>query len=325
MSKKFVALNVFYGDEDYLLNRSHQKALAWDGRHALRLDGLEASETDLISSMGTLPFDGGGVVVVLDNAESLKLTKTFLEYLDQRYPSSGSSVVDTSTVLVAIVRSKTLPKPWAQVAARGRTVEHLKFKPWDEASIEARVVAEAKLLDLKLGDGAFATLHKVYADDTGGMVNELNKLAFLVGKAGTVTRDHVLSVCSRQVPVMPWDISEAASRKDHKAALTYTGLLFKYEGEGASVPIVAALMRQVERLLLAKSLADAGRSSKEIASSVNLPPFVYEKSLAPAVRKHSVEGLTTQMQKLCDLETRIKGSAPSKRTLVELAVLSLAE
>jgi DNA polymerase III delta subunit len=316
---KGVPLNIFYGSEDYLVDRAKEKATAWPDREITTLDGNDVSEDDVISAMDQMTLGDGGISVVLDNAEKVKLTAAFTEYLSSR-PAG-----DTSSVLTALIRSDKIPKAWVEAAVRGRLVQYEKCKPWDEKGISSKVDAEAKLLGIKLGDGAFATLYKVYAEDVAGMANELRKLVFIVGKGGVVTKDHILSVCSRQIPVMPWDISEAACQKAKRKALTLTGLLFKYEGEGASVPIVASMQKSVERLLIACSLEAKGYAGKDVASALGLNPYIYEKNYAPMVKRHTVEGLRTQMKKLCELETRIKGPAPSKRTLVELAVLSLAE
>jgi DNA polymerase III delta subunit len=316
---KFVAVNVFYGGEDYLLDRAKERALSWPDREVTLLDGQETSEDELISAMDQMVLGSDGVSVVLENAQKLKLSQDFIGYLAAR-PEG-----DTSSVLTALVRSDKLPKTWTDVVARGRVFHHARCKPWDERGIRTKIQAEAKLLGLTLEDGALSALHKVYAENIGSAVNELRKLRFIVPKGGTVTKAQVLSVCSRQLPVMPWDVAEAACQKSKRKALGLAGLLFKYEGEGAAIPILASLLKNVERLVLARSLVDRGLPGSDVASALGLNPFVYEKNYASVVQRHTAEDLLTQMKKLCELETRVKGPAPSKRTLVELALLQLAE
>jgi len=315
---KFKAFNVFCGGETYLLNREKEKALAWPDRDIIYLDGKGTSESELLSALDTPTLDGSGVAVVLDNADKVKLGKFFKEYLEGRNPQ------DKTSVLAAIIRSDKNPKAWNDVAQAGRLIQHKKLRAWDTKSIEQRVHAEAARLDLKVDASGFKMLLRLFAENVGGIVNELQKILFLVGPAGTVTKKEVLAVSPKQLPIMPWDVAEAAMHKSKKQALTMTGLLFKYEGDGVAVPIVASLMKQVERLLIARSLTDRGKGSAEIGAAINLNPYVFEKKYAPSVRRHTAESLLVQMNKLCELETRVKGPAPSKRTLVELAVLSLA-
>lgn len=316
---KFVAVTVFCGLEHYLLDREKEKALNWPGRMVESHDGKDLTESELISALTQFTLDGGGVAVVVDNAERVKVGQAFLDYMDSRDPK------DTSSVLVAIIRQDTPPKAWESVAAKGRLVAHKRFKPWEHEKIEKRVLWEAKLLNLQLDSDALKTLLHLYGGNTGGMANEMRKLSFVVKAGGTVTRDHILKVCSRQVPVQPWDISEAAAKKQPKRALQMAGLLFKYEGEGAAVPILASLMKEVERLLIARDLLDRGVLETEVAAALKIHPFVFKKNVQPLVSRHSTPRLITQMKKLCELETRVKGAAMSKRTLVEAAILSLAE
>lgn len=315
---KVVPLNIFYGAENYLVDRAKEKALVWPDREITFLDGKDSSEDEVVSAMDQMLLGDDGLSVVLENAEKVKLKGALIEYLASR-PSGSASV------LTALLRTDKLPKAWADISSRGRVVHYEKCKTWDEKGIQKRLEDEAKRIGLILDEDAFSVLFKVHAEDILGSVNELNKLRFIVGKDKRVTKKIVLSVCSRQVSVMPWDVSDAAGLKQRKKALNLAGLLFKYEGEGASVPIVASMQKTVERLLLARTLEDGGYSGKEVAQAMGLNPFLYEKKYAPMVRSHTARSLKDQMKRLCELETRVKGPAPSKRTLVELAILSLAE
>jgi DNA polymerase III delta subunit len=72
-----------------------------------------------------------------------------------------------------------------------------------------------------------------------------------------------------------------------------------------------------------RSLLDRQQSPEAIASALGLHPYRVQRELV-AVQKHTTAQLINQMKNLCELEVQVKGAAPSKRTLVELAVLSLA-
>jgi DNA polymerase III delta subunit len=52
--------------------------------------------------------------------------------------------------------------------------------------------------------------------------------------------------------------------------------------------------------------------------------FACKTNLIPVAQKHTVKVLLGHMNQLCKLDAQVKGAARSKRTLVELAVLSLA-
>lgn len=316
-AKQARVVNVFFGEESYLLDRDLRRSLKWPQRHITSLDGESTSEDAIVSALEDLPTDERGIVVVVDNAEQIKVKGDLLAHVATLDPK------DASVVLVAICRCARLSKGWAELAEKGRAVEHPKLKSWERDKIKARAVKEAEASGLLLDDLAFDTLFTMYGEQTGLMANEIRKMALLLGKGGLITRDLVLSVCGRRIAVAPWDVSEAAFAKDPKRALRTASLLFQDKGDEVLVPIVASLMKQLEQVLIMRSMLDQKRTQESIAAALGIHPYRVEKEL-PVVRKHTVSGLLEQMKKLCELEIQVKGAAPAKRTLVELAVLSLA-
>lgn len=308
---------VFYGEESYLLDRELTRALKWPGRMVIRLDGVTTSEDDVISAMEETTLDGTRVVVAVDNAEKVKVGKDFAAYLERR---SGK---DKGSSLVAVCRSAALPKAWEKLADKGRVVEHPKFKAWEEDKLKARLQKDAAALGLALDDDALGLMLKIYKDDSCLMANEVRKLSFLVERGGKITADMVRATCPQRSMVFPWDVADEAVRRRPRSALSYVALLFLENGDEAAVPIVAALMKQVERLLMLCSMVEQKKSPEAMGGVLGLHPYVVKKTL-PVANGYTVSRLRDQMKKLCELEMQIKGPAPSKRTLVELAVLSLA-
>lgn len=309
---------VFYGQEEYLLDREVQKGKAWKNRDVEVLDGRHCTEMDLLNALDNMTLDGSEQAVILDYANKLKVGKLFKEYVECQ------DLKDTSMILVAVLRTDKIPKSWEPVTAKGRVIEHRRFKPWETQLTHKRLHREAALLDLKLDEKAIALLLKVYGDDTRSIVNELQKLTFITPKGSVVTKDSVRSLCRSQLSIQPWDVSEKAAQKSLKQALAYTALLFKYEGEDVAIPITASLMRQVERLLVVKSMLDQGLDASVIGAALQMKEYAVKKFVVPIARKHQVSELIIQMKMLCKLETQVKGMTPSKRTLVELAVHQLA-
>ena len=316
-SKQLRVLNVFYGEETYLLDRELQRALKWPDRIVISLDGEQKlTEARVVSALEDLPLDEAqGTIVVVDNAEKVKLEGRLAAYLDK--------TKDTSTLLVAVCRVSKLPKPWAELATKGRVEEHARYKVWESDKIKKRLGREADRLALVADDLALDTLISAYGEDTGSMVNEMRKASLLLNKGATITRDIVLSLCPRRFAVAPWDVSGAAFAKDAKKALRSSSMLFEDRGDEALVPLVAALMRQLDQTLKIRSLLDQQKSLEVIASAVGLHPYRLKMEL-PLVRKHSKERLLQLMQELCKLEVDVKGAAPAKRTRVEQVVLAIA-
>lgn len=318
MSKsKVVIFNVFFGEEDYLLDRELQRARLWPDRQVTSLDG-KTTESQLLDALRQFTLDDTGIVVVLDDAQKVKLGAAFTAYIEQLDSR------DTSTVLVAVYRKPSLSKEWEALRSKGRLIEHRKFKPWEVELLEERLRKEADMLGMVLKPGAFKLLQQVYHGNVSGMINELKKISYLVAKGGDITETQVKLVCRRQLTIQPWEVAELASKKELKKALLNTGLLFQAEGDGVAVPIVASLMNQTEKLLAARSMLDKGKSLEAIGAVLNMQKYRLEKVFLPIVKKHTTAQLLNQMKMLCELETQVKGAAQSKRTLVELAVHQLA-
>jgi len=125
-------------------------------------------------------------------------------------------------------------------------------------------------------------------------------------------------------PATPYEVAQAAAAKKVKTAMTKLGLVYRNLGEGAAVPLTHSLVRIVEKLIIARSMLDAKDGVKVIAQRLGMHEYPLKMNLLPLARLHSVDQLRGQMQTLCRLDTLVKGPARSKRTQVELAVLSIA-
>ena len=304
---KSVPFRVFYGGENYLLDREVQRGKSWSDRNVtLLLEALEPS------------FFGTDSVVILDNAQAIKLGDAFDQYVESK------STSDLSVVLVVVCRSEAFPLKWVRAGQKGTKVEHQTLKPWESAAIHRRLVREASSFGLGIHENASAFLSALYDQSLGSMVNDIQKLSFILEKGSTIGKEDLLKVCSRQMAIQPWDVSEAAAKKAVKRAMNLTSLLFRAHGDIVAIPIVASLLKKAERLLVAASYSSKGYSSKSVAQALGLHEYNYQKNVEPQVKLYSVDELITQMQKLCELESLVKGQAQSKRTLVELAVHSFA-
>jgi DNA polymerase III delta subunit len=213
---------------------------------------------------------------------------------------------------------------WDPAIEKGKVWNYPSFKPWQEEKILGRIKEEADRVGVVLGEGVPLLFLKLLGDNLRATANELHKVVHLIGKDGTVTRELLLSVIAPDSHAEPHEVAEAATSKDVKTALRAVSVLFKSMGDGAAVPVTSALMKQVERLLIARQMADKGDAIDVIATRLEMHKFVLQKSLMPKTQRFTVRELRDQMKHLCRLETQVKGAARSKRTLVELAVISIS-
>lgn len=309
---------VAFGGEDYFLDRAVELGRSRKDREVVVLDGDGMTDHDFVDICEMRAFDGTDRVVVLDNANKLKGDKVLKPYIEAKDPQ------DDSVIIIAVVRSDKLSDLWKAAAAKGRSDSYPKLKPWEGAKLQKHVEKEAERLKLTLGKGTVAAFTYFLGAELRPIVNELRKLIYVVGEGGVVERKHVAMVVAPAMPAQPWEVADAAAEKNAKKAMNLVSLLYKSKGDGVCIPITAALLKTVEKLIVARQMLDKGDGKEILAARFDMHPFRVEKYLIPLAQKHTVPRLRVQMKHLCKLDAQIKGPAQSKRTLVELAVLSIA-
>lgn len=316
---------VFYGEEDFFLDRGLDVARHWPNRDVITLDASEGlDDLTLVQELETRGIDAAPRTIIVEEAQKLKESKkkALRAYVDEASPT------DTTAVLVAIVRSEKLPDVWAHVGAKGKLSEHKKFKPWPDKSGKTEcqrwIETEAKRVGLLLEDGVPEFIIQMTGDNLYRILNELRKLYLLVGNGNKVTKQHVASVIAVTPTSEPKDVVEAAFAKNTKAAMNSLSLLYKTMGEEASIPVTYGLMREATKTLTARYMLDKGSSDEEIAVALGMNPWRCRSFFLPMVRKHDQRALAQYMRQLCKLDQDVKGPSRSKRTLVELTVLSIA-
>lgn len=309
---------VSFGVEDYFLDRDLARARGWKDRSIFQVEGEDVTDFELVSLCESAGLDAGERVVIVDNAQKVKGDKDLKAYIDAKSPTDGSAV------LVAIVRSEKLPEVWARAAKKGKLFEHKKLKTYDTNNEVLKWVGtEALRLELGLDKGVAEFLFQMVGGDLYKIASELTKLQVLVGKGNKVTLAHLKLVLAPSPSAEPWQVAEAAIERDAKKALNLLSVVYRTMGEEAHVPLSFSLIKQVEKLIVARSLLDQKASEEEIAVALGMHPWRCKTYFIPQVRKHTLGGLISCLGGLRKLDVDVKGPARSKRTRVELAVLSL--
>jgi DNA polymerase-3 subunit delta len=309
---------VSFGAESYFLDRDLDRARRWPDRHSILVDGDGLTDIELVSLCEQGSIDGTLRVIVVDDAQRVKGDKALKAYIEEK------STTDSATVLAAIVRSEKLPDVWKKAADKGRLFEHKKLKTYDSNNEVVKwIETEARRIDRRLDIGISTLLFQLVGGDLHKIANELRKLCLIVPRNEKITGEHVKLVIAPAPSSDPFQVADAAIEKDAKRAMNALSILYKTQGDEVNIPVVAALIRAVERAIIARRILDKGGSDEDVATQLGIHPFIAKKFL-PHVRKHPFGTLARHMGRLCRLDSDVKGAARSKRTLVELAVLSIA-
>ena len=310
---------VAYGGEDFLLDRERMKARRWKERTVTTVNGDGLTDYDLVVLCQTYSTDGRDRVVVLDEANKVKGDKLLKKYIE------GKDVKDVSTVLHAIVRAEKLPAVWDLAGKKGWVKEYPKFKGYDEKGILGWIRSEAGNSGARLGQGIAESLHNLLGNNLAALAGEMHKLKILAGPDKEITVEHIKLVLSPSPQAEAWQVAEAAADKDFRRALNLLSTFYKSEGEAAHVPVTNSLMRQIEKLMTARYMLDAKMTDEEMAAGLGMHPWRFKNFFLPSVKKHRMSDLIRHMDRLSKLDADVKSSAQSRRSLVELTVLSIAE
>lgn len=324
MALKFsTPIVVIYGEEEFFLDREIQRLREYSGRDVTLLDGVGLSDHALVSICETRSIDFEDPtnmkprIVIVDNAQKVKAEKALKAYVEER------DAKDVSTVLAMVVRDAKLSAFWGK-AAKTKVFEFKKLKTYETNNEVVKWMEdEARLLGLSLDSRNATFIFQIVGDDLYRIANELRKLKLFVGTE-PVTPDHLRAVLVPSATAEPYQVADAAAAKDVRKALNTLSTLYKNVADDPAVPVAYALMRQTEKLFVARSLMDNGASADDVAGRLAMHPWRCKTFFMPLVEKHTKARLLQVMQHLCRLDVEIKRTSNSKRTLVELAVLSLA-
>ena len=226
---------------------------------------------------------------------------------------------------MAILRSEKCSEVWATAAKKGKLFEYKKLKTWDTNNEVVKwLEAEARRMGLMLDPGVSEAMYSLLGRDLYRISGELRKLLLLVGKEQKATTQHLKLVVAPAMTATPFQVADAAGNKDARQAMNFLSTVYRTMGDEANVPLASALMWQIEKLVVVRSLLDRGMSEDDVAVAIGMHPYRFKQGLLPQVRKHRLGDLVGMMGRLCRLDVDVKGSARSKRTLVELTVLSVA-
>jgi DNA polymerase III delta subunit len=323
---------VYSGTEEYDLDRqiSRFREGYKQSRQVILLDGKHTDSSEVVAACEEYSFlDERDRLVILDHAEAVKNTAPIKAYIEAKDPS------DLSAVLVAVLRPTVKDERITTANVTGVWAKAAKFyattfdmaRHWDTKAKLVRLNEEAGILGMRLDKGVAEALLTVVGDDLYSLTNELKKLSLLVGEHGTVTLQHVKKVVTQKPPASAFEVADATCEKNVKRAMNLVAHLYRYDGEDkATLTISSALIRNVEHLLVTRAMLDAHKPHEEIVSRLggNLPFFVWQKKFLAWSNRHTVASLRTNLATLCRLDANIKGPSRSKRTQVELAVLSIA-
>jgi len=284
-------------------------------------DGGPGALEEFTSADGGAP-DAGALIGSIP-AMSLTASHRYLlaDHIE-RWPAAQAGKVasalaglgpDTTVVLVA--RGKPPAKVGPAVKKAGGEV--LSYDAPRERDLPRRLVADAADRGFTLEPAAARLLVERMGTSTVRLANELDRLGLWAG-GGEVTLADLQSMVADTSEAATWALSDSLiERQPADAALAAERLIAQGESVSGLVYGLARRLRQAQGALVS---LEAGRSPKEVTSSLDMHPYA-AKMLLQRLRGGSLEEVRDGIATIAELEIWCRGGSDyDERVALTLAV-----
>jgi DNA polymerase III subunit delta len=302
---------LLYGEEAFLrddLIRRFKGLLTDEGTADFNLDivdGKTLSSQDLVNLAETLPFMTDKRIVIVNNAE---LFKTKKKGSDDEDSSSDKALINflenpsDSTCLIITVDDGVdkRKKIFKLIEKNGQVVDCsvLKGQPLEDWLQERVKHHGVKIDKMALGKLNLAVGNNLYMLD-----QELAKMASYVVSTRMITPEVVDLLVSKTTESEIFDLVDAIGEKRiNRAAPIIKELLI--QGEPV-IKILFMIARQIRLIIQAKLMAQEGYAEKQIASQLQIHPFVAQKCCKQG-RNFTVEELKKALLSILEVDYALK-------------------
>jgi DNA polymerase-3 subunit delta len=205
------------------------------------------------------------------------------------------------------------------IQSKGCAVE---FAAQDENTLKRWVAGILARDGKKITESTVQLFLSKTGKDMENIYGELEKLICYCMDREVVTAEDVETICTTRITNHIFDMVDAiADKKQAKALQLYYDLLALKE---PPMRILFLIARQCNILLQIKSMKNKGCSSKDMASTVGVPPFAVNKYLAQAA-KFKTAVLKKAVTKCVEAEEAVKTGRMNDVMSVEILIMSVFE
>ncbi len=219
----------------------------------------------------------------------------------------GSLPPDLTVVLVAREAPPKVkaPKGLAEAVEAGGG-EVRRYQAPRVRDLPGRLVADAERRGLRLEPEAAQLLVERLGESTTRLQTELDRLALWAGEGGAVTADDLEAMIADTSEEVVWALSDALVDRDRAGAAAAAARLTS-QGESVT-PLVYQAAKRLREARLAVAGLEAGRSAKDLESSLPMHPYA-AKMLLRRVGNTSQGALRAATCAIADLEWWTRGGS----------------
>lgn len=305
-------LLLLHGEETYFLRARIQelkRKAQSQGAFIKDIDCTGADLREVFSELNTASLFDSKKLLIFHEPFGQKIwgEKEFQEALLKADPHT--------LVFVALGDKKT--DPFFKFLLRKGTAQ--EFPRLKGVQLRSWAQKEAERQKSSFAPGALEVLLFSCGDDAERLAGEISKLAAFrsFSPQGQITREDVLLLVAKELEPKIFSTIDAISSRDRKLA---TKLLAEHFQAGEEpLHLLSMFAWQLRILLAIKDLVERARGQKEIAKTLKLHPFVFQKSFA-AAQRFSLQELKELYKKIFSLDVALKTGRGSPEQLLHLFV-----
>lgn len=303
---------LIYGEETYLRKQYRDKLRdAITGEDTMNYSYFEGKGIDargVIEICETLPFFAEKRLVVVENSGFFKnANDIMLDYIGR---------ISENTVLVFVEE---------EVDKRGKLFKKVKELGYEtEMTIQTQAVLERWLLGMftqankKLTSETMSYFLSVCGNDMTNIQKEAEKLICYCLDKEVIEISDIKEITTIQISAKIFDMIDALGFKNQKKTLEiYYDLIATKE---PPMRILFMLERQFNIMLQVKELNEKGIQQRDIASKLQMQPFIIGKTIKQ-IANFSKKRLETALEEAVGVETAIKTGNIDEKIGVEMLLI----
>ena len=272
---KLHSIYLFYGEELYLLENAVKKIKKLFGELILGINYIQINETNidnLISDIETPSFGFDKKLIVIKNAGLFKKgTKKNPEANSERqkkiakYIEDNIKLIKDSAILLFIEEDVSKVELQKVIEENGVVCNFERLKPLD---IKKRLKAICNAYEVNVNEQNLDLVIETSGTNMQSLINEIRKLIEYAGKGGTITKESVEKLASKEFDAIIFDLTDNLGKKDIKEAMRILNELI-YNKEPIQ-KILITLYNHFKKIYLTKLCTEKNR--QDIINVLNLKP-----------------------------------------------------
>ncbi|MBQ3145292.1 MAG: DNA polymerase III subunit delta [Clostridia bacterium] len=271
---KLNSIYLLYGEELYLLENAVKKIKKLFGELILGINYIQINETNidnLISDIETPAFGFEKKLIIIKNAGLFKKgAKKNPEANSERqkkiakYVKENINLINDSTILLFIEEDISKVDLQKVIEENGVVCNFERLKPLD---IKKRLQVICNAYEVNINEQTLDLLIETCGTDMQSLINEIRKLIEYEGKGGTITKESVEKLASKEFDAIIFDLTDNLGKKDIKEAMRiYKELIYNKE---PVQKILITLYNHFKKIYLTRLCSEKNR---DVISVLNLKP-----------------------------------------------------